>query len=277
MLKKMIIFATVIFSIVGSATEYEKSLYITPKLDFVNLLNSEDSSDFGLGYVLDIGVPIYKFVYLENTIRYIDWNSEKFDSNFLQYGSLLKLNFPFTDKTNLAFSGGFLADLDVGSEARGKEVNPFVKFEVDYNINNNWTIVLGFNQSFSSDYLDQYAYSLGVKYKFYKEHPTAEPQPVCECIFAEEKVEEVVQLVAEEQKMVKPIIEEVPKPTPVVNQEVKPTLEYVIKEGDYIYQICRKFNMSLDEFVNVNKAYFSGRDLDYVYPGEVVNVKNPNK
>lgn len=277
MFKKLIAVATVIYSIAGYATEYDESFYITPKLDFVNQLDSEDSSDFGLGYALDIGVPVYKFVSIENTIRYIDWNSDQFESNFLQYGTLLKLNYPFTEKTNFALSGGFLADLDVGNEARDKEVNPYVKLDVDYNINNNWAVVLGFNQSFSSDYLDQYAYSLGVKYKFYKEKPTVEPQPVCDCIFTEEKVEEVVQPEPEEPKAVEPIIEEVPEPTPVIKQEVKPTLEYVLKEGDYIYQICRKFNMSLDEFVNMNKAYFAGRDLDYVYPGEVVKVKNPNR
>ncbi len=277
MFKKLIAVTTIIYSIAGYATEYDESLYITPKLDFVNQLDSEDSSDFGLGYALDIGVPVYKFVSIENTIRYIDWNSDQFESNFLQYGTLLKLNYPFTEKTNFALSGGFLADLDVGSEARDKEVNPYVKLDVDYNINNNWAVVLGFNQSFSSDYLDQYAYSLGVKYKFYKEKATVEPQPVCDCIFPEEKVEEVVQPVPEEPKIVEPIIKEVPEPKPILKQEVKPTLSYILKEGDYIYQICRKFNMSLDEFVNMNKAYFAGRDLDYVYPGEVVKVKNPNK
>lgn len=277
MFKKLIAVATVIYSIAGYATEYDESFYITPKLDFVNQLNSEDSSDFGLGYALDIGVPVYKFVSIENTIRYIDWNSDQFESNFLQYGTLLKLNYPFTEKTNFSLSGGFLADLDVGNEARDKEVNPYVKLDVDYNINNNWAVVLGFNQSFSSDYLDQYAYSLGVKYKFYEEKPTTEPQPVCDCIFTEEKVEEVLQPAPAEPKVVEPIIEEVLEPTLVVKQEVKPTLEYVLKEGDYIYQICHRFNMSLDEFVNMNKVYFASRDLDYVYPGEIVKVKNPNK
>lgn len=276
MFKKLIAVATAIYSIAGYAIEYDESFYISPKLDFVNQLDSEDSSDFGIGYALDIGVPVYKFISIENTVRYIDWNSEQFDSNFLQYGALLKLNFPFTDKTNFALSGGFLADLDVGNEARDKEVNPYVKLDVDYNINNNWAVVLGVNQSFSSDYLDQYAYSLGVKYKFYKEKATVEPQPACDCIFTEEKVEEVVQPVPEEPKVVEPTIEKVPEPE-LNKQEVKSTLDYVLKEGDYIYQICRRFNMSLDEFVSMNKDYFSGRNLDYVYPGEIVKVKNPKK
>ncbi|NIY82536.1 outer membrane beta-barrel protein [Vibrio hepatarius] len=276
MFKKLIAVATAIYSIASYAIEYDESFYISPKLDFVNQLDSEDSSDFGIGYALDIGVPVYKFVSIENTVRYIDWNSEQFDSNFLQYGALLKLNFPFTDKTNFALSGGFLADLDVGNEARDKEVNPYVKLDVDYNINNNWAVVLGVNQSFSSDYLDQYAYSLGVKYKFYKEKATVEPQPACDCIFTEEKVEEVVQPVPEEPKVVEPTIEKVPEPE-LNKQEVKSTLDYVLKEGDYIYQICRRFNMSLDEFVSMNKDYFSGRNLDYVYPGEIVKVKNPKK
>ncbi|NVJ56721.1 MAG: peptidoglycan-binding LysM, partial [Vibrionaceae bacterium] len=115
MFKKLIAVATAIYSIAGYAIEYDESFYISPKLDFVNQLDSEDSSDFGIGYALDIGVPVYKFISIENTVRYIDWNSEQFDSNFLQYGALLKLNFPFTDKTNFALSGGFLADLDVGN------------------------------------------------------------------------------------------------------------------------------------------------------------------
>ena len=273
MLKKLIAIAIVIYSITGYTTEYDESFYITPKLDFVNQLNSEDSSDFGLGYGLDFGVPVYKFVSVENTIRYIDWNSDQFKSNFLQYGALLKLNLPFTDKTNFALSGGFLADLDVGHDGRDKEVNPYVKLDIDYNINNNWAVVLGFNQTFSLDYLDQYAFSLGVKYKFNKKNSAVEPQPVCDCIFTEDKVEKVVQFVPEEPKVVESIIDEVSDPKPINKQEVEPTFYYVIKEGDYIYRICRQFNMSLDEFVNMNKDYLTGRDLDYVYPGEVVEVK----
>ncbi|MEZ8747356.1 outer membrane beta-barrel protein, partial [Vibrio sp. 10N.239.312.C11] len=146
MLKKLIAVATVIYAITGYAAEYNESFYITPKLDFVNQLDSEDSADFGIGYALDIGVPVYKFVSVESIVRYIDWNSDQFDSNFLQFGALLKLNFPFTDKTNFALSGGLLADLDVGNEARGKEVNPYIKLDVDYNISNNWAVVLGFNR-----------------------------------------------------------------------------------------------------------------------------------
>ncbi|QYJ86032.1 porin family protein [Shewanella mesophila] len=271
MLKKIIVLASVIYSIAGYATEYNELFYITPRLDFVNQLNSEDRSDFGLGYVLDIGVPVYKFVSIENTIRYIDWNSEQLENNFLQYGALLKLNFPFTDKTSFSLSGGFLADLDVGNETRDKEVNPYIKLDVDYNINNNWTIVLGFNQSFSSDYLDQYAVSLGVKYRFYKEKLTVASRPVCDCIFTEDKM---VQPVPGVHKVVESIVENVPKATSVINQEVKPVLDYVLKEGDYIYQVCRQFNMSLNEFVNMNRDYFAGRDLDYVYPGEVVKVRS---
>lgn len=274
MLKKLIVLSPVIYSIAGYATEYEELFYITPKLDFVNQLNSEDSSDFGIGYALDVGVPVYKFVSFENTIRYINWNSEQFNNNFLQYGALLKLNVPFTDKTNFAVSGGFLADLDIGNEARDKEVNPYVKFNVDYNINTNWAVVIGFNQSFSSDYLDQYAVSLGVKYRFHKKKLSVEPQSVRDNIFTEDKVDKVIQLVPEESKIVKSIIEEFSEPAPVTNEEAVSTLYYVLEEGDYIYRICRKFNMSLDDFLRINKDYFAGRDLDYVYPGEVVKVKN---
>lgn len=277
MFKKLIAAAIIVYAITGYSTEYDEAVYITPKLDFVNQLDSEDSSDFGLGYALDIGVPVYKFVSIENTIRYIDWSSDQFESNFLQYGTLLKLNYPFSEKTNFALSGGFLADLDVGNEARDKVVNPYVKFDIDYNINNNWAVVLGFNQSFSSDYLDQYAFSLGVKYRFYKKKLTLAPQPVCDCLITEEKVEEVVQSVPAELTVVEPISEDVAEPTPVIKQELKPTLDYVLKEGDYIYLICRKFNMSLDEFLNMNKDHFAGRDLDLVYPDEIVKVQNPNK
>lgn len=277
MLKKMFVVAILIYSVAGYTAQYNESFYVTPKLDFVNQLDSEESSDFGVGYALDIGVPVYKFLSIENTLRYIDWNSEQFDNNFLQYGALLKLNFPFTDKTNFALSGGFLADLDVGDEARDKEVNPYVKLDVDYNINNNWAAVLGFNQAFGSDYQDQYAYSLGMKYKFYREKPTAEPPPIYESVVIEEKVEDAVEPILEDLKLIERIIEDVQDPKPVVKQEVKYTLDYVLKEDDYIYKICRKFNMPFDEFVNMNKKYFAGRDLDYVYPGEIVKVKNPNK
>ncbi|HCM1332346.1 TPA: LysM peptidoglycan-binding domain-containing protein [Vibrio parahaemolyticus] len=273
MFKKLIAVVSVIYFIVGYATEYDESFYIAPKLDFVNQLDSEDSSDFGLGYALDIGVPIHKFISIENTIRYIDWNSDQFESNFLQYGTLLKLNYPFTEKTNFALSGGFLADLDVGSEVRDKEVNPYVKLDVDYHINNNWVVVLGFNQSFSSDYLDQYAYSLGVKYKFYKEKPAVEPQSVCDCIFSKEKLEEAIKPVPEKKKVVGAIIKDELESRYFSSKEMKSTFDYTIKKGDYIYKICRKFNITLDEFIHMNKAYFSGRDLDYVYPGETVKVK----
>ncbi|MFB2779605.1 outer membrane beta-barrel protein [Shewanella mangrovisoli] len=270
MLKKLILLIPVIYSISGYTTEYEELFFITPKLDFVNQLNSEDSSDFGIGYALDIDVPLYNFVSFDNTIRYIDWNSGQFNNNFLQYGALLKLNFPLTDKTNFAISGGFLADLDIGNEARDKEVNPYVKFNVDYNINNNWAVVIGFNQSFSSDYLDQYAFSLGVKYRFHKKNLTIEPLSVRDDIVTEDKVK---QLLSVNSKVVNPLAEEFSEPAPVNKEESKLTRNYVLEEGDFIYQICRQFNMSLDEFLEINKDYFTGRDLNYVYPGEVVKVK----
>lgn len=264
MFKKFIAMVTVIYSTVGYSMEYDESFYITPKLDFVNQLDSDNNSDFGLGYALDIGVPIYKFVSFENTIRYIDWNSASFESNFVQYGALLKLNFPFTDKTHFALSGGLLADLDVGNEARDREVNPYVKLDVYYNINNNLAVVLGFNQSFSSEYLDQYAYSLGVKYKFYKDKSAIEPQVVCDCILTKDEVETIVLPKQEE-------------PEYAIKLDVNSTIDYVLKEGDHIYRICRKFNMSFDQFMNLNKEYFADRDLDYVYPGEIVKVENRNK
>ncbi|HFQ5334910.1 TPA: LysM peptidoglycan-binding domain-containing protein [Vibrio vulnificus] len=276
MFKKLTTLVIVIYSIAGYATEYDGSFYVTPKLDFVSQLDSEESANFGLGYALDMGVPIYKFISVENTIRYIDWNSQQFESNFLQYGTLLKMNFPFTDRTNFALSGGFLADLDIGNETRSKEVNPYVKVDVDYHINKNWSVVLGFNQSFSSNYLDQYAYSLGMKYKFYKEKQVIEPKPVCDCIFTEEKVEISVQNVSDEAKVVEPVIEKEPKVKPVIS-DVTPTVDYVIKKDDFIHKICRKFNMSLSEFVSINKDHFVGRDLNYIYPGETVKVKNNQK
>ncbi|MFB2653895.1 LysM peptidoglycan-binding domain-containing protein [Shewanella seohaensis] len=272
MFKKLILLMPIIYSVAGYTTEYEELFYITPKLDFVNELNSEDSSDFGIGYALDIDVPLYKFVSFDNTIRYIDWNSGRFHNNFLQYGALLKLNIPFTDKTNFAVSGGFLADIDIGNEARDKEVNPYVKFNVDYNINNNWAVVIGFNQSFSSNYLDQYAFSLGVKYLFYKEKRTVGHQHVRDNVFTEDKIEKVKELLPEELKVVNPIVEEVSGQSPVNKGASDYTRNYVIKEGDFIYQICRQFNMSLGEFMEINKGYFTGRDLNYVYPGEVVKV-----
>ncbi|MFB2803703.1 LysM peptidoglycan-binding domain-containing protein [Shewanella seohaensis] len=77
--------------------------------------------------------------------------------------------------------------------------------------------------------------------------------------------------------MVNPIVEKVSKPEPATKEETNPTLYYVIEKGDFIYRICRQFNMSLNEFINMNRDYFTGRDLDYVYPGEVVEVRTPNK
>ncbi|EJE4188636.1 LysM peptidoglycan-binding domain-containing protein [Vibrio parahaemolyticus] len=272
MLKKIIITITYFYSITIFATEYYEIIHITPKLDFVSQLNSEDSSDFGLGYTLDICLPISDFVSIDNTVRYIDWNSEQFEDNFLQYGILLRFNFPFTEKTNFALSGGFLADLDVGNESRNKEVNPYLKFDVDYNINRNWAIVLGFNQSFSVDYLDQYAYSLGVKYKFYKNRSSTELQSVCDCDF-----EEIEESAIKVEKLVEPTTEDELEHKVLLKEEDSFIIDYVLENGDYIYLICRRFNMSLSEFLNMNKAYFSGRNLDYVYPGEVVKVRVKNK
>ncbi|EKO5173723.1 outer membrane beta-barrel protein [Vibrio vulnificus] len=276
MFKKLTALSMFIYSIAGYATEYDGEFYVTPKLDFVSQLDSKENDNFGLGYALDIGVPIYKLLSIENTMRYIDWNSQQFKSNFLQYGALLKLNFPFTDRTNFAISGGFLADLDIGNEARDKEVNPHVKIDVDYRINKNWSVVLGFNQSFSTNYLDQYAYSLGMKYRFHTEKPTIESKPVCDCIFTEEEVEISVQHNTEEEKVVEPIIGYEPKEKPVTVDET-PTIDYVIKKDDFIHKICRKFNMSINEFISINKEHFSGRNLNYVYPGETVKVKRNQK
>lgn len=59
----------------------------------------------------------------------------------------------------------------------------------------------------------------------------------------------------------------------VTKDEANSTLYYVLEKGDFIYRICRQFNMSLDEFLEINKDYFAGRNLNYVYPGEVVKVK----
>ncbi|EJE8554913.1 outer membrane beta-barrel protein [Vibrio vulnificus] len=276
MFKKLTVLSTFIYSIAGYATEYDGAFYVTPKLDFVSQLDSKENDNFGLGYALDIGVPIYKLFSIENTIRYIDWNSQQFKSNFLQYGTLLKLNFPFTDRTNFALSGGFLADLDIGNEARDKEVNPYVKIDVDYHINKNWSVVLGFNQSFSSNYLDQYAYSLGMKYKFYTENKIIESKPLCDCIVTEEKIEVTLQDIHEEEKVVKPIIEQEQKVKTIISDST-PTIDYDIKKGDFIHKICRKFNMSIDEFIRINKEQFSGRNLNYVYPGETVKVKSNQK
>ncbi|WP_394126263.1 LysM peptidoglycan-binding domain-containing protein [Vibrio hepatarius] len=260
MFKKNIITIASVFTITCTATEYDELFYISSRFDFIDQLDLEDESNFVIAHTIDFGIPIYKTMSVENTIRYIGWNSEEFESNTLQYGMSLRVGYSFSEKISLGFSGGILTDLDVGSASRSKETNAYTKFDVYYSINNNWALVLGFNQSFSSNYSDQYAYSLGVKYRFYENKHVVGDESVCDCIFTGRNV-------------VQPISLKIPDP--VIDEVMKRTLDYVVKEGDHIYQICRRFNMSFDEFANMNQTFFLDRDVDYIYPGEIVKVKYP--
>ncbi len=259
------------FSMQVIASEHDETVYLTPKLDFVNLVGSKNSPDFATGYSFDIGFPIYKNIYFENIVRYVDWNKELFDDNFLQYGSVLKLKFPFFEYTDLSLSGGFLADLDVGNESRKKEVNPYLKLDVGYKVNDRWTLILGYNQAFSSKYLDQYAYSLGARYSLFggkSDSSDSLKECFCDKSFVENKIiDETVN---------KKIDNDIKEPINVVEKdsnENQVITDYIVKKGDHLYKIANLFNIKFEDFKLLNPKFFSQRDPNIILPGEVVKIR----
>ena len=100
--------------------------------------------------------------------------------------------------------------------------------------------------------------------KVFKEEQKAErPKPV-----KEDKVTFVAksEVVAPKPKVV--VVE------PIQKEEVctVKTKDYQLKEGDYLYKIARKNNMSFKDLLELNEDLVKRKNKDLVYPDEVINL-----
>lgn len=155
---------------------------------------------------------------------------------------------------------GDLLDLKFGIGL--EDTYPTVEYVAEYAISNNFGATIALNQTLNEDFgQNQREAVVGLSYYFYgnQSYDTSndvEPRP--NIVDAEpEKVPEV----NIEKEVIKPVVKLKPE------EDSKPTLPYIVQEGDWLYELRRKFGFDLDEIIEKNDI----ENPDLIYPGQVLN------
>ncbi len=158
---------------------------------------------------------------------------------------------PVSDYASLYLGGGAAYD---------DKSYPLLTAGVNYRIDDNWYVDAGYQGIFDIEAVDTNLYSFNVSlvYRFTNKEevtPALEVIPIVKDI-------PTMPVVAEDKKTIVPVEE--------IVACIKKSADYKVKEGDYIISIARKHNMTLSNFLQVNKQ-FNSRNINLIYPGEIIS------
>jgi hypothetical protein len=160
---------------------------------------------------------------------------------------------------------GDLLDLKVGIGLEDKY--PTVEYIAEYAINNYFGVTIALNQTLNEDFgQNQREAVVGLSYYFYDSNrahksEVIEPRPnVVEPTNVKHSPESESESESES--------EPEPEPEQLAVQDVttKPNLPYVVQEGDWLYELRRKFGFDLDEIIEGNNI----ENPDLIHPGQVL-------
>lgn len=207
-----------------------------------SVLDDRKKDGEGFGFEAMAGFTYKNDIFLEAGYQNFDWRRD----DGLELDALsIKANWlmPVSDFASIYAGPGF-AFIE-------SEVSPSAQLGIQYQLSTNWYADVSYQGIFNIDELDDdlYSFNFSFLYRF------SEAQPV---------VDEPVS------PPEKPIIEE---PIEVVPDQKECRLEsypYQLVKGDYLLKIARINNLTLRDIVELNPQ-LNGRNLDLVYPGEVIN------
>lgn len=202
--------------------------------------NKKESEAFGLEAML--GYHYNNDIFLE--VGYQNFNLGRDDDLDLDAISL-RANWlmPVSDYAAIYLGPGF--------SYINSEVSPSAQVGVQYQLSTNWVADVSYQGIFDVNALDDddlYSFNLSFLYRF----PSSQPY-----------VEEEVEVVIPEPEQP---VEVIPKPK-TCSLESEP---YKLVEGDYLIKIADANNVTLRDILDLNPQ-LRGRDINLVYPGELIN------
>ena len=195
-----------------------------------------------IGYEAMVGYRLRDYLLLEAGLAHYnlsDSTSEDFTPMLIRFKTMI----PVSDYASLYIGGGAAYD---------GESYPLLTGGVNYRIDRNWYMDVGYQGIFNIESVDSDLYSFNISF---------------------------VYQFSSKEKMV-PIVEAAPIVPVVKEQEVSKVVEtadvcvkksdtYKVKEGDYILSIARQHNMSLNLFLKMN-TQFDNRNINLIYPDEMI-------
>ncbi|APX06401.1 outer membrane beta-barrel protein [Vibrio campbellii] len=208
-----------------------------------SVLDDRKKDGEGFGFEVMAGF-IYKHdIFLEAGYQGFDWLR---DDNIELNALTLKANWlmPVSDFAAI-YAGPGVAYIE-------SDVSPTAQLGLQYQLSTNWYADVGYQGIFDIDGLDDDLYSFNVSFLYRFDNETK--------ALKEEKVD----------LPEPPVVEE---PAETVPDHIECNLEsypYRLVKGDYLLKIARANNLTLRDIIQLNPQ-LKGRNLDLVYPGELIN------
>ena len=227
----------------------------------LSVLDDSKNESESLGYKAMVGYTANDNALLE--IGYANFNltNENINPFLIELSRL----YPISNFASLYVGGGG-AFMDEGN-------SPTAKFGFQYQLDRHWYADVGYQGIFALDLQqdDLYSFNIMIGYKFDSKNRKViapELRPITH------KVEPTVRAVQEPVDKVANVIAPIVIEEKVVKKTSRceiGTINYEVKNGDYLYKIARHFKMSLEELIELNPN-FENRNINLIYPSEIINL-----
>ncbi|EIZ0312361.1 LysM peptidoglycan-binding domain-containing protein [Vibrio parahaemolyticus] len=172
----------------------------------------------------------------------------------------IKASAPLSDVAGFYFGAGL---------AYQSSPSPLAKAGIVYQVSDNWHLDVGYQRVFDVEELGNdnlHTFLIGGAYNFgggttsFDEKLDTQPRPSAQ----------------EEMENIEYVNDSTPSLEPIPAVECQETTEeHIVKEGEYLIGIAAKYNMKLPDLLELNsKDFGEGRNLDLIYPKEVLIIKS---
>lgn len=228
-------------SVVYAQDDYLLSPYQMSAGAAFSVLDEVKESE-SIGYEAMVGYRLRDYLLLEAGLAHYnlsDSTREDFTPMVIRFKTMI----PVSDYASLYIGGGAAYD---------GESSPLLTGGVHYRIDHNWYMDIGYQGIFNIESVDSDLYSFNVSF-----------------VYQFSSKEKVVPIV--EAAPIVPVVKEkeVSKVVETVDVCVKKSDTYKVKEGDYLVRIANRHHMTLEFFLKIN-AQFDHRNIDLIYPGEII-------
>ncbi len=217
---------------------------------FESQLKSSDS----IGYEASVGYQLSEQnLLLEagyNHAQYSDGAYPGFHPLFTRFKTFL----PVSDYASLYLGGGIAYDQNT--------VAPLLNTGVQYQLSEHVFADLGYQGAFGVDEDNLYALNISLSYRFY-DHRTNATSSVVD-------VTPVNEQLYEDNKPAQAVSSYQPPEVPEKKCHVR-VEKYRVAQGDFLLRIAHSLNRTLEQILNLNPSLSEDRDINIIYPGEVIN------
>jgi LysM repeat protein len=228
-------------SIVYAQGDYLLSPYQMSAGAAFSVLDEVKESE-SIGYEAMVGYRLRDYLLLEAGLAHYNL-SDSITENFTPMVIRFKTMIPVSDYASLYIGGGAAYD---------GESSPLLTGGVNYRIDRNWYMDVGYQGIFNIESVDSDLYSFNISF-VYQFSSKEKMVPIVEAAPIVPKIKE----------------QEVSKIVETVDACVKKSDTYKVKEGDYLVRIANRHNMTLEYFLKIN-VQFDHRNIDLIYPGEII-------